>query len=246
MENIKVEGIVIKDIAYGETSKILTILTRDYGLLSVMSKGCRSIKSKLRGVSLKMTYGTFYLVYKPNGLSILKTVDIINPFIHILNDIEKISYVSYLLDLTSQLLKDTSSTEIFDLLRVALLKIEAGLPANITTIIIELKYLEFLGVAPIISGCVICGNTKNIETVSIEQGGYLCSDCTKNEKRYSEKFIQLLRMFLLVDLNKVQKLEINEEMVKEFSSFTELYYEKYTGLYMSSKQFLKNLKRIGC
>jgi len=95
MEVIQVEGIVIKDIAYGETSKILTLLTKDYGILSVLSKGCRSIKSKLRSVSGKLTYGNFYIVYKKTGLSTLTSADVLCSFSKILMNIEKISYARY-------------------------------------------------------------------------------------------------------------------------------------------------------
>ena len=62
MEVKKIEGIIIRDVNYSETSKILTILTREFGLLSVMAKGCRSVKSCLRGVSGKLTYGYFYVI----------------------------------------------------------------------------------------------------------------------------------------------------------------------------------------
>ncbi len=245
MEVIQVEGIVIKDIAYSETSKILTILTKDYGLLSVMSKGCRSMKSKLRGVSGKLTYGIFYITYKKTGLSTLTAVDVLNPLSHIRFDIEKVSYASYLLELAFQIEKSTGDSEIFDLLIATLLKIEEGLDPALLCNILELKCLHFLGVAPVVSGCVICGSTKNIQTVSIDAGGYLCSSCYQNGRIYSDKFVKLLRMLYLVDISKISKLDIKEETKKELNQFIEEYYEKYTGLYLNSKQFLKNLKKIG-
>ena len=59
----KIKGIIIKDINYKESSKVLHILTKEYGTIGVISKGCRNIKSKLRSVSLKLTYGYFYISY---------------------------------------------------------------------------------------------------------------------------------------------------------------------------------------
>ena len=38
---LKVKGIVIGETPYGETSKILSLLTDKYGLISVMAKGCK-------------------------------------------------------------------------------------------------------------------------------------------------------------------------------------------------------------
>lgn len=245
MEVIKVEGIVIKDMAYSETSKILTVLTKDYGLLSVISKGCRSMKSKLRGVSGKLTYGLFYITYKKTGLSTLTAVDVLNPLSHIRFDIEKISYASYLLELAEQMVKSTGEEAVFDLLIATLLKMEEGLDCGLLSNILELQYLKFLGVAPVVSGCVICGSTKNIQTVSIDAGGYLCAACYQNEKLYSDKFIKLLRMFYLVDISKLSKLDVKDDVRRELNQFIEAYYDQYTGLYLKSKKFLKNLKKIG-
>lgn len=245
MEVIKVEGIVIKDIAYGETSKILTLLTKDMGKISVMSKGCRGMKSKLRGVSGKLTYGYFYLAYKKNGLSTLTAVDILHPLSNILMDIEKISYASYLLELTDQIMKESAIEEAFQLLSTALIKINDGLNPLIITNILELKYLDFLGVAPVLNGCVVCGNTKNVQTVSIAAGGYLCASCYQSGKIYSEAFIQLLRMYYLVDLEKITKLDIRDDLQKEINRFIDEYYGEYTGLYLNSKKFLQNLAKIG-
>jgi len=245
MEIVKVEGIVIKDIAYGETSKILTLLTKDYGLVSVISKGCRGMKSKLRGVSGKLTYGNFYLVYKKNGLSTLTAVDVLNPFLNIMMDIEKISYASYLLELTEQVCKEVVAEEVFNLLKTGLEKINDGLAPNVITNILELQYLDFLGVAPVVDGCVFCGSKKNIQTVSIEHGGYLCCSCYRGEKLYSERFLKFLRMFSLVDLQKVSKIDVKEDVQKEINQFLDEYYDRYTGLYLHSKKFLKNLKKVG-
>ena len=69
MEIIKTEGIIIGETNYSESSKILKVLTKDYGLVSIMSKGCRNLKSKLRGVSSKLIFANFQFYYKPNGNS---------------------------------------------------------------------------------------------------------------------------------------------------------------------------------
>ena len=66
-----IEGIVIRETNYSESSKILNVLTKDRGLIGVMSKGCRNMKNKLRGVSRKLIYGSFHIYYKENGLSTL-------------------------------------------------------------------------------------------------------------------------------------------------------------------------------
>ena len=48
MEIKKLEGIVLSETNYSESSKILNVLTKENGIIGVMSKGCRKIKSPLR------------------------------------------------------------------------------------------------------------------------------------------------------------------------------------------------------
>ena len=62
------EGIVVKETDYKETSKLLKIITKKYGIVDVISKGCKNVKSPLRSVSTKLIYGTFHLHYKENKL----------------------------------------------------------------------------------------------------------------------------------------------------------------------------------
>ena len=119
------EGIILSETNYSESSKILNVLTKEHGLIGIISKGCRNIKSKLRGVSRKLIYGKLNIYYKPSGLSTLISIDILNTFSNILTDLEKISYASYLLDLTQQVTKQNEDEKIFDLLKDTLIKMVA-------------------------------------------------------------------------------------------------------------------------
>lgn len=245
MEIVKVEGIVVKETPYKDTSKILQILTRDYGMISVIAKGCRSIKSKFRSSTAKLSLAVFCINYKKNGLSTLTDVDSQTSLSNIFFDIEKISYASYLIELAEEIVKDVNSPLIFELLKQGLIKINEGLPASIVMNILELKFLSFLGVLPNVNSCSFCGNKNNIETISVDAGGLLCTACNKGNKVYKKRTIELIRMFILVDLEKVTKLNIKEENKKEIGEFIEIYYDKYTGLYLRSKKFIENLKKVG-
>jgi DNA repair protein RecO (recombination protein O) len=93
----KIEGIVIREKSYRETSKIITVLTKEDGLLNFIAKGAKSLKSDLRQGTTKLTSGIFQVYFKEDGLSTLTSVDILSSFKNIKKDIEKISYASFLL-----------------------------------------------------------------------------------------------------------------------------------------------------
>ena len=238
------EGIILSETNYSESSKILNILTDKHGLIGVMSKGCRNMKSKLRGVSRKLIYGTMHVYYKENGLSTLIGVDVINSFSKTMMDLEKISYASFILDLTYQVVKQTESEEIFDLLKNTLIKLENGLPPLPLTNIFELKLLDYLGVSPNIDSCCYCGSNKGIVTLSSEQGGYICKDCYDNEPLVNEKTIKMIRMYYYVDITSITKLDVSSEVTKEINQFLDDYYDRFTGLYIKSKDFIKKVNQL--
>ena len=103
----EIEGIIIREIPYGETSKIIHVYTNE-GVISIMCKGAKTLKSPFRATTLKFTYGRFNIYYKENKLSTLSSVDIINPLSKIKNDITLLSYINYITELTTQVLKQTT------------------------------------------------------------------------------------------------------------------------------------------
>ena len=188
-----------------------------------------------------MIYGVFQIYYKENKLSILSDVDVINDFKNIKKDIYKISAASYLIDLTNQVVKE-SKKNVFEILISALLKIEHGFDFRPIISIVELKYLDNLGVLPILDSCAICGDKTSIITISGNSGGYLCKNCRTNELIVSDKAIKLIRMFYYVDISKIENLNISREVEQQIDNFLTEYYEKYTGLYLKSKDFLRRIE----
>ena len=238
---ITLEGIIINTKNYGDTSKILDILTKEYGVIGVIAKGCKSIKSNLRSVTDKLTYANFTLYYKKDKLSILSEASVINNFSNIKKDIEKISYASFLIDLTNQVYKQCEDAELYDLLISGLIKINEKFNPLAITNIIELKYLNHLGVMPNLDGCTICGS-KRVITLSSDKGGYICSKCRTDEPIVRKKVIKLVKMYTLLDINRISKLDLEKDIISQVNNFIDMYYDKYTGLYLKSKEFLKKLK----
>ena len=240
----KIEGIVISEVDYKESSKIINIMTPENGIMGLMARGTKQVKNKLSGVTSKLTYGYFHINYRENGLSTLIEVDIINRFKNIRKDINLMSYSLYLLELADKVYRHEENNEIYRLLIASLVKIDEDYDAVVITNIFELKMLDFLGIKPVIDECVVCGNKNDIVTISSYRGGYLCRNCLHDEVIVDIRTIKLLRMFYYVDIAKISKLEVSDNVKRELSRFITDYYERYAGLYLKSREFLQNLINI--
>lgn len=240
----KTEGFILSEVSYGETSKVINVLTKEYGIIGIMCKGVKSMKNHLRALTLQFTYGFFNIYKKEGKLSLLKDVDIIDPFTNIHQDIELLSYLNYLAELTEQVYKETSSEEIFDLFIETIKKLNAKLDPLVLTNILEIKYLDYLGVGLNLNACIECGSTKNIITIDADKGGYLCKNCLKNEKIVSLKTVKMLRMYYYVDISSISELNISSDTKNDINHFLSKYYDRYTGMYLKSKDFLNKLKNL--
>lgn len=235
----KVEGIVVSSVDYKESSKIINVFTKDCGIVGVLATGSKRLKSNISATSNVLVYGYFYLKSRNNGMFVLEEVDVIDSFKMIKRDLIRLNYSIYLLELATQVYRHDNNNIIYELLIAGLKKINEGLEPEIISIILELKLLEYLGIKPIIDRCVGCGSTRDLVTISSYKGGYLCKKCVEREKVFNIKTLKLIRMFYYVDLNKITRIDVSSNIIRELSLFVDDYYDRYSGLYLKSKVFLR-------
>jgi len=239
----EVEGFVISETPYGETSKIINLLTKK-GIKGILCKGAKSLKSPNRSITMKFSYGKYIIYDKKDKTSILKEGTVIDDFYHIKNDIILIGYMTYMSELVYQVVKQNVSEIVYEIFISALKKIDEGMNPMIICNIFEIKMLDYLGVGINLDCCNGCGSNKNIVTISADIGGYICSYCYKGEYIYDAKTIKMIRMYKLVNIDSISDIKVNENISREINRFLNVYYDRFTGLYLKSKKFLQDLTEM--
>lgn len=238
-----IKGYVIQATDYKENSKILNILTED-GIVGVISKGCKNLKSNLRLISQKLVYAEYVIYYKEKGLSTLKEGTIINNFDNIKKDLKASCYFMYISELASQVMKQNNRKDVFDLFNTAVNKINEGMNPIVITNILEIKYLDYLGTPINLTSCSRCGSKKDIITIDPDEGGLICKECYTNEMIYDLKVVKMLRNYYVVNLESISSLKISEVLIEQINNIINIFYERYTGLYIHSKKFLDKLDSL--
>ena len=54
----------------------------------------------------------------------------------------------------------------------------------------------------------------------------------------------MIRMYYYVDIDKITKLDVSDEVKNDINNFLDDYYERYTGLYLKSKDFIKKVNML--
>ena len=120
-EEIKVEGICLRSVEYGESDRIITLLTDEMGKLTVRAKGISSPKSKLRHAALPFSFGEYILAVKGEYYT-LKSFDYKDAFTAIADDLTRYFAGAAALEIADKLTEEnvSVSAELARLLRLLL------------------------------------------------------------------------------------------------------------------------------
>jgi DNA repair protein RecO (recombination protein O) len=98
---IKTDAIILKTTDQNETGRLLTVYSEKMGKINIQAKGVKKVESKLRGHIEAISYVQFILVEGKNSL-ILKDAYLLNQFLNIKKDLEKIKIAKLIASLIDE------------------------------------------------------------------------------------------------------------------------------------------------
>lgn len=149
MNQLVTQAIVLGRTDYGEADRILTLLTPDYGKLSLMAKGVRRVKSKLAGGIELFSVSEITFIKGRGEVGTLVSTRLGKYYEHIVSDLDR-TMVAY--DLMKQLNKATESeveSDYFELLQNTLEALnDATVPLPLITFWFGSQMLRLSGQGP--------------------------------------------------------------------------------------------------
>ncbi len=241
-EIIKTEAVVLSKLNYGDTSKIVTLYSKDFGKISAMIKGGRSPKSKIGMVIDPLNHIQIILYSKETReLQIISSADLISHFPGIKEELEKLKYSQAILELLKNLLPEREANlRLFKgVLRIlSLLELSSEQPIILFGRFF-LFFLSELGYEVQLDKCAVCGKTnlEKIELSYIYELGILCSNCRKN---YAETYTLTSELFNYLNcLKNSKKIEITDPAVAEKAI---VFMEKYLKFHVSDFKGIQSIQ----
>lgn len=100
--NMNTDGLVIKENTTGENDRVITLLTRDYGIIRAFVRGAKSIKSRSVSATQLLGYSKLSL-YKGKDAYIVDDAQPREIFFGLRGDIERLALAQYLCELAAEL-----------------------------------------------------------------------------------------------------------------------------------------------
>ncbi len=176
----KTKGLVIREAPKGETSKLLTVLTPDLGVITVNAKGVRKLSAPYLKCAQLFAFSDMLLHVK-NGFYTLSEASLITDFYSISSDITRYSLACYLADAAAAFaVPGEESGNILRLLLNSLYALEKGITSNaILKSAFELRLCAECGFYPEVAQCVECDNEleDSVSLFNAVEGVAFCRDC---------------------------------------------------------------------
>ena len=202
---VKTEAIVLKSMKWGETSRIVTLYTREFGKLSIIAKGARGAKAKF-GAALDVMSRSDLVVYRKehHDLHLLSQADLIRQYRGIIDDPARLMAGFAILEFLHVTVQgEEEHQELFELLARALDDLDAhDEDAHLVLLRFLLGLASVLGVGFDMEHCVSCrapldrtNIVREYAAFSTGYGGCTCAGCTQkpDSLQISRKALFLLQ-----------------------------------------------------
>lgn len=182
-------AIVLRAWPFGESDKIVSFLTEKHGKLRGIAKGAK--RSRKRFVNSLEPFSVVNLRFQDRAqrnLVFILASDLSLGFKQLLTSLDKISFASYLVEITDGLIGEREENcLIFRHLRDGLTHLEEHSTSLTFLTSFELKLLRLAGYQPLLDGCRLCGRERRDRFptrwhFSSRDGGILCQSCSRLRK----------------------------------------------------------------
>lgn len=246
MAQIKLRGIVLKEFLSGESSKQIVVLTKEHGKMLLSANGARNSKSKLLAATQLFCYSDF-MVEERKAFRSITQAELLESFYPMRQDIIKLSYGAYILELVDKTIMDNMEcNELLELIiRTFQVLSKSEYSVKLAVRIFEIKFLQLTGFMPDISQCNQCAKSiAECKKVILLSEGIVCESCFFEESNSivpSKGALKALTYITQSSLKQLFHFRVSDSVLEELKRITMLYFKVHIDIHLKSLEFAENL-----
>jgi len=252
MPLFKTSAIVIRSLNYGESDRIVSFFTKDFGKIKGIAKGARRSRKRFQN-ALGLFSHLRLIFFDREGMSLVRVEsgDILHTFPKIREDLKRIFFGNYYLELVNEMAGEREpNPEAFDLLLSFLLNLEAIEPEEEQLRMFEVRMLSLFGYQPNMIRCGLCKkdweDLKEVPGVffSLEKGTLICDGCSRgwnNLIPLSLGTARLIDQISQLELAKLKRLRFTPQALSESRELLPRFIAHQLGKELKSLKAMKDL-----
>ena len=253
MTHRSTSAIVLRRRDYGDFDLILTVLTLDHGVCTLIAKAAKKSTKRFQGI-LEHFAGLKIVYRQPRGkgLPVLEEATLEDNFGVIRSDIVKTAYASYWAELVALWLETGEPRgDIYRLLAFVLAELAANTtPAALLNLLFQMRFIGQEGLRPVLEHCACC--QTDVETlaqtqfcIDLKQGGIVCHQCPSPDARrlyLGKGTLKLLLWMVGGDLARALRVRFAARSLAEATAFVEAFVPYHLGRTPKSLAFLRQIR----
>jgi len=177
--HITTDAIVLRERSVDEFDSVLTLLTRERGIISAFARGAKKPRGTMRVSAELLSYSCFVLFSNREKYSVDKA-DLNNIFMGVRGDVEKLSLASYFCQMTAEIAPhEENADEYLRLLLNSLYMLDKNKrTCDFIKPLYELRLLTMAGYMPNLVACSECACFEAEQMFFLPQSAQIvCGDC---------------------------------------------------------------------
>lgn len=246
--SFRASAVVLRHADWGEADRLLTLYTREQGMVRALAKGARKITSRKGGHLQPFTQITVQLA-KGRDLFIVTQVETVNAFLPLHDNLVKTGYAAYAVELLLRFSyeEEGGHPTLFKLLVETLERIEKESETWLAIRYYEMRFLDTVGFRPQLFECANCGRAIAPEDqyFSFTAGGVICPRCGQglpNLAKVSLETLKYLRHFQRSSYRDASRAHPSLEVQKEAEVLMQGYFTYLLERELNTPGFIKRVK----
>ena len=241
---ITTDGLVIKETNIRDNDRLITVITRDIGVINAFVRGAKNIKSRRSPATSLLAFSNFNLECKGDTYTVTEA-SVNKIFFTAGSDIVVLSIAQYFCELCNILRPVEGEAEEF--LRLILNSLhfltENKRNPELIKAITELRVAVIAGYAPNLIACDGCGKFEDaVMYFKFDDGTLYCSNCRKeNCVSVTLTVLQAMRHIVYSKFDSLYSFEIPEDAAKQLSKLCEKYITYQTEHKFTTLEFLRGI-----
>jgi len=179
MAHLVTGGLVLREVNYKESDKILTVLTREGGKRTVKARGCRRKNSPLAASAQLLVWSDMTL-FEYRDYYTLNEASSLEQFWGVRQDVEKLALGSYFAEVVEAVAEEgVANPAMLSLILNSLYALDKlNKPLALVKAAFELKLLCIAGYEPMLDACAVCGvSDPEAPRLHLSEGVLHCDRC---------------------------------------------------------------------
>lgn len=252
MAGVQCEALVLRVLEFGESDRIVHLLTPAWGRVTAMAKGAKRSRKRFSG-TLDLFHHLLVQLERrrPTSMVRLDHTRLLDAHEPLRGDPRRFALASYLTELLDRLGTEGSgggeAARVFEAAAAIYRALESLPPELGTQVLLELRLLAVFGLRPELGRCVRCGSALGGEPAvrfHVAEGGALCARCGAGEATSLPVQLGTLRALehsLSLPLARLDRLRLGRSAQREARALVHRFQRFHVGVELRSERVVARL-----